>query len=141
MHLATMQANELETWLPSVLHEAYFRWHSNLHTNVLAMPTPSLAGSCSDTRSAEPQQLGRSGQLGLARLHAAARCLLAAGLVTGPEATTPVGIWPARLLQLKMAARHMGRCCLRILCLRMIHMRVSISAVVDTKKLWSLFSL
>ena len=105
-----MQAVELENWLPSVLHEAYFRWHSSLHTSVLAMSTSSLANSASATGSAATQHLARSRQSGLAHLHSAPRGLLAAGLVTGPEATTPVGIWPARLLQLKLAARHMGRC-------------------------------
>ena len=105
-----MQALDVEKWLPSVLHEAYFCWHSSLHTGVLTMPLPALAGTSSKGRSAETQQLTRPRQSGLSNLHSAPRGLLASTLVMGPEAATPVGVWPARLLQLKLATRHLGRC-------------------------------
>ena len=104
-----VQAAEADEWLPSVLHDTYYRWHESLCTGLLSSAPGATSGG--DHRPSSVPLRTASRQAGLAALQTAPRGLLAAALVTGPEAATPVGVWPARLLQLKLAARHLGRCC------------------------------
>lgn len=107
-HSQRMQGAQAEEWLPSVLHDAYCRWHESLHSGDNSSLHVTAGGGVSRPSVMRPS--GALRQTSLAGLHAAPRGLLASALVTGPEAATPVGIWPARLLQLKLAARNMGRC-------------------------------
>lgn len=106
-----VQAEDAQEHLTGVLHELYYRWHSSLWNGTLAR-TPALLGAApSSAASPTAQQQLWQRQAGLARLQATPRGLLAASLTVGPSAATPVAMWPARLLQLKLAARHLGRYC------------------------------
>lgn len=99
----------MQEHLTGVLHELYYRWHSSLWSGTLGR-SPALLGLTPSglTLPTAQQQLWQR-HAGNARLQATTRGLLAASLVVGSAAATPVAMWPARLLQLKLAARHLGR--------------------------------
>lgn len=109
-----VQAEESREHLTGVLHELYYRWHSSLWSGTLGR-SPALLGSTpSGLALPTAQQQLWQRHAGSARLQATTRGLLAASLVVGPASATPVAMWPARLLQLKLAVRHLGRYCTRI---------------------------
>lgn len=78
--------------LPEALHELWFRWHAAAESDAAA------AGASPDAAAASPLP------------GTAARSSLLAGLTGSSIPAVDVSAWPARVLQLRLAARHAARC-------------------------------
>ena len=84
--------------LPETLHELWFRWHA-----AFAVSAASVASGPSQGAS----DLAAAGVGGLPGT--AARSALLAGLTASGSGAVDVSAWPARMLQLRLAARYAAR--------------------------------
>lgn len=84
--------------LPEALHELWFRWHAVVPGDTSgAAPGAVTASAAADSALEQPGTAARS-------------CLLAGLTGAGGDAiAVDVSAWPARVLQLRLAARHAAR--------------------------------
>lgn len=96
-----LHVQELSQWsgqLASLVHEAWYSWHSSLWQNRLCHMLPTA---------------------GAGLLHSASRSRLAADITAG-SAITPIMHHQAKALQLQLLVRHMARCDCSLMSVRLL---------------------